>query len=235
MASWRPRPGGVDSRSVATPIEQVSPVRCRAVAWISARLVAEDRRLDRASNRLGEVERRLGARVRNRDHEFVAAISSHELGWIWLETTEQVADLPQDLASGQVAVAVVDELEVVEIEKEQRQVVAALLRLCDRALQREVEVAIVVEAGEVVPFRVLVRQLAVEDVLDRDRDVVGEDLQEIAIGAAVLGRTLAIDELEDAADLDADPDRDRDQGLRLVLRLGVDARVEQIVLAARRR
>ena len=42
---------------------------------------------------------------------------------------QRVRDLPQQRVSGQVAVAVVDRLEVVEIERDQGQVAAAQLRL----------------------------------------------------------------------------------------------------------
>ena len=95
---------------------------------------------------------------------------------------QQVPDLAQHLAAGEVAVGVVDALEVVEVEEEQRQIACRSARQRrDRLLERRVEVAVVVEAGQVVALGDLLRQPAVEHVLDRDRDVVGEDLEQVAV------------------------------------------------------
>jgi hypothetical protein len=96
-----------------------------------------------------------------------------------------VPDLAQHLAAGEVAVGVVDALEVVEVEEEQRQVLALLAAAADLLGKRDVEVAVVEQAGEVVALGDLLGLTGVEHVLDRDRDVAGEDLEQIAVLAAV--------------------------------------------------
>ncbi len=73
------------------------------------------------------------------------------------------------------------------------------------------EVAIVVEAGQIVPFGDFLSLATIEHVLDRDRDVTGEDLQQVEVLLAVMVGIAPVDELKDPADLVLDPNRDRHQ------------------------
>ena len=62
--------------------------------------------------------------------------------------------------------------------------VAGLARVGERLGEADVEPAVVVEAGQVVLLRQLVRALGVERVLQRERGVAGEDLQQRHVALA---------------------------------------------------
>ena len=121
-------------------------------------------------------------------------------------------------------------LEEVEVDEQDREVLALAARVLDRRRQRGVQVAVVVEVGQVVALGQLLRLPAVERVLHRDRDVVGEDLEQVLVLRAVEAGLLPVEQLEHAADLVGDADRHRHHRAGAVLGLGVDAWLEEGVL-----
>ena len=129
----------------------------------------------------------------------------------------QAANLGEQAAADQVAVGVVDLLEVVEVDEQQAELVAAIgCRDRDLFVQQGVEVARVEEAGAVVGDGELVDQLDRARVLDGDGGVVAENAEE---GDGVLAHQveLAVEELDDAESLVSGADRDAGDGLDVQL------------------
>ena len=111
------------------------------------------------------------------------------------------------------------------------QQVAAVARDARELLrQAQVEVALVVEAGQAVALGDLVGAPRVEQVLDRDRGVVGEDLEQAPVLLAEAAGRRAVDELEHAADGRLDADRHAEDRLGLEAVGQVERRVEERVV-----
>ena len=86
------------------------------------RVRAEHLALDPRPDLLGEVDRRLELDPRQREHELVAAVARGDAELLGHQLGEQPADLAQHLAAGEVTVRVVDVLEEVEVDEENREV-----------------------------------------------------------------------------------------------------------------
>ena len=127
------------------------------------------------------------------------------------------------------AVAVVDDFELVEVHEDQHGAAPAPARVREELGEADVEPAVVVEAGQVVALGQLVRALGVERVLEHERGVAGEDLQQGLVALRERGAVGLVDQLEDAADVLPDVDRHADDGVRLVAEVFVDLRVEIVV------
>ena len=181
-------------------------------------------------DRLGDVHALLQAVAGEDQHELVAAVARQRRALVGDGPAQQVADLAQDLAAGEVAVPVVDVLEVVEVEEDDAAVAAVARDPGELLRQAQVQVALVVEAGQAVALGDLVRAPRVEQVLDRDRGVVGEDLEEPPVLLAEPAGPGAVDELEDAADRGLDADRHAEHGLRLEAVGQVERRVEERIV-----
>ena len=114
---------------VATPIEQVRPFRWRGSSWMSPGRGAEGGLDHRAADLLGEVDGALEVAARQQQHELVAAVAGGDAVHLGHEVTAQhEAHLAQHLAAGEMAVGVVDPLEEVEVEEEDREVQAPRAR-----------------------------------------------------------------------------------------------------------
>ena len=111
---------------------------------------------------VGVGERRLG----QDDRELVAADAAGDVGRAH-DVADALGRLGQHGVAGEVADAVVDRLEVVEVEDEQREPPVVALRAGDLARERLVEVAAVVQAGERVEVGELPRLAEAPRVLDR--------------------------------------------------------------------
>src|SRR5204862_8278230 len=85
--------------------------------------------------------------------------------------------LGEDGVAGEVPDLVVDLLEVVEVEDDQRQLAVVAVGAGDLARERLVEEAPVVEAGERVEVRELARLPEPPRIRDRRRRALGEPLQ----------------------------------------------------------
>ena len=122
----------------------------------------------RAQPQPGGARRRLVARLED-DRELVAA-EARERVVVAQELLQARADLAQHLVAGVVAERVVELLEAVEVDQQQRQLAVALGRGRDRGVQRVDEVAAVAEAGEVVGARL---RAAVAQALDHRQPRAG--------------------------------------------------------------
>src|SRR5689334_1243588 len=165
----------------------------------SVRAEEERRAADRGADRFRDLHAFLEAVSRKDEHELVAPIARERRALVGHGAAQQVADLAQHLAAGEVAVAVVHVLEVVEVEEDDRAVAAVAGDPRELLREPQVQVALVVQARQAVPLRDLVRAPRVEQVLDRDRRVVGEDLEQPAILLSEAAGPGAVDELEHAA------------------------------------
>ena len=107
------------------------------------------------------------ARVGQDDREFVAAEPGHDVGFAGA-AADDAGRLDQRLAARQMAVAVVDLLEAVQVEEQQRQRPAAARGALGFAAQHQVQVAGVVEPREVVGHRQRLGLLQRQRVVERD-------------------------------------------------------------------
>ena len=102
---------------------------------------------------------------------------------------------------------VVDPLEVVAVEEQEGEVALLCLREpVDLALELPVEVAVVVERREGVATRDLARAALVEQVLERERERVAEQLHEALVARRERGLALPVQEHERTADVVLDHD-----------------------------
>ena len=129
---------------------------------------AGSRCLDPLPDPLGELERAVAAGLRQRDDELLAAVARRLVDAARL-LREDPADPAQDLVALEVAVGVVDLLEVVDVEHHQRQLVTEALGARRLLRDQLAEAPLVGEPGELVGDRLLGDELVQIDVLDRDR------------------------------------------------------------------
>ncbi len=152
---------------------------------------------DGLTHRLRDPVRLLVPRPGEHHHVLVAAVTGSD-GLPGEDPPQQNTDLVQDAAADQVTVDVVDVLEVVQVEEDQPALAAAFERPLDLRGQAVVQVAIVVEAGEVVELRHLACALGVGRVGDRGGDRLGEDLEQVELAQVVAPRLVVVDQLEGA-------------------------------------
>ena len=115
--------------------------------------------------------------LRQQDHKLVAAVAEREID----QAAGALHDLPdfrQQLGPDQVAVRVVDALEVVEVDEHQRKFVAVALRAVNLRLQNEIHVPRVVQAGAVVGDGQFVNALDVARVFERDGREIRQRLEQ---------------------------------------------------------
>ena len=125
----------------------------------------------------------LGGLLQN-DHELVAAEPRHDVARTQ-RAAQPAADLHQQHVAGVVAQRIVDDLEPVEIDEQQRKLPLVARGGLDRAAQHAVEHLAVGQTGQAVVRRQILDPLvgpglfvgAVE-ILQRKRHVVGEPLQQ---------------------------------------------------------
>ena len=136
------------------PIEIVTS-RLRAPCWMANGSVAMRRR-SRSATMVATAMSVSGITM----HEFLAAVAAGEI-----DVADRLADAQREFAqhvvAGVVAVAVVDRLEVVDVEHQHRDRLAARGRLLDQRRQMRFHVAAVEQAGERVGDRHLDRHLHV--------------------------------------------------------------------------
>ena len=70
------------------------------------------------------------------------------MSWPLMVCFSDIADQPQHLVAGEMAVGIVERLEMVDVEHQQRQRLAARQRSLHRHLDRAVEIFAVAEAGQ---------------------------------------------------------------------------------------
>ena len=121
---------------------------------------------------LGVRERGLG----EDDRELVAADAAGDVGAAD-DRAHALGELREHGVAGQVADPLVDRLEVVDVEDDEREPAVVAVRAGDLARERVVEVAPVVEARERVEVGELARLAEAARVLDRRARVRGELLE----------------------------------------------------------
>ena len=126
-------------------------------------------------------------------------------------------------------VVVVDDFELIEIHEHQHRRLSCLSgrRHCFR--QTDVEPAIVEQTGQVIFARQLVSAFAVERVLQRERRVTGEDLQQRFVAVDEWFAVETIDQLQHATDMLADVDGHADDRVGLVSQALIEFGVEEDV------
>src|SRR5438477_5745157 len=119
----------------------------------------------------------LPRRVRHHDRELIASVSGrYILGPHPFR--DRLSKHPKDLVPGEMAVRVVDLLELVDVEERHRQRRLVALGARDLLLETVVEVAIVVDAGERVGVRGALQTLVQLGDLDLRRDLGADRLHE---------------------------------------------------------
>src|SRR5439155_19074943 len=133
-------------------------------------------RLDRAPDALGDVHRALRVGAAEHERVLVPAVAEDRVH-LAHAAPEHAADLHEHLAAGEVAEAVVHGLEMIDVEEEDAEAVCLLRALlADRELARQddVEVARVVEPGELVDERLVLAVRRTEAALEREADMLCE-------------------------------------------------------------
>ena len=118
----------------------------------------------------------LGA-VRHQHQQFLAAIAAGDIHAAQLGH-QQRAHLAQHRIAGGMAVAVVDQLEMVEVDQQDGDRRAAPLRMGDQAGQSLLQEAAVVEAGQIVAQRHHAQPLAQRQIRQRQRDAIGQRMRQ---------------------------------------------------------
>ena len=165
----------------STHLQRRDPDRGRRGQWWCER--SADGVFEVAGDRLG----RLSPRLRQEDAELVAADPRREVGPTQA-LLDRDRDLSQRLVTALVAEAVVDRLEVVQVEQQQRQGRVVAARCGDLSFELAAKVAPVREPGEIVGRREQLERAAGSRVVEckcGDSGKVGDELDLLgAEGAA---------------------------------------------------
>src|SRR3954469_16986569 len=174
-------------------------------------------RPDPLADALGEMLRTFLAGLRQHDDELLAAVAGHLVDLANL-FPDPVRDLDEHCVAHQVPMRVVDLLEAVEVQHQQRQRPAEARSTVDLACQRLLEEAVVAEPGQPVGDGEPLRLLVQEDVVDRHGRLPGEALNGLEVRVVERLPVDAVVEVQDTEDAGTGPQRDADQllGLRLV-------------------
>ena len=145
---------------------------------VRAAMHPDRRRADAMVNALGQLQRVRDFRAGQQDREFVATearagIAGADLG---LGTPRHFLER---LVAGQVAEAIVDLLEVVDVDHEARQRLARALRSRELLAQAVVEIAAVVPAGEEIGDAAAHQARAIHRVFQADGDDDAQVREEI--------------------------------------------------------
>ena len=159
--------------------------------------------------------------VWEQDRELVTADPERAVGQPGL-LPQQPPDLGQHRVADAVTLAVVDELELVEIEQHERQVVPVALRLVEEGLELLLEGTVVAEPGEAVDERVLaglpVRLVELGargfELCGGQQDLAGHPADEDHQQRTEHDQGGDLDRLDPARAAGQDPDQRRAQGHR---------------------
>ena len=175
----------------------------------------------------GEPERVPGVAGRHDHRELLAAEAADDVARAD-ERVRELGDRDEDLVADRVPADVVDALELVDVEHQERHRVAGTARAHQLRAETLVEVAVVVEAGERVGLRLVLEPGTDLRVVERERGRVAEPLRELELVLVERrGLTEPVD-VERALQRSAGDERDRDERLGLGRRAGDEghARVE---------
>ena len=132
--------------------------------------VREPVRRDRLADLLGDDEGAGGVGLGQHDRELLAAVAGDDVD-LAHDRRQHPAELGERRVAGDVTVRVVEALEVVGVDHEQRQVLAVALRARDLVVEPLLQVAVVAQAGELVGDREALGELVEPRVLDRDDEL----------------------------------------------------------------
>ena len=147
--------------------------------------VEDERRLERAAQALGDLPRLVGAReILEQDGELVAA--EPRGGVLGAQAGRQsLGGRAQQLVADRVAEAVVDRLEVVEIDEDHRELTVVAPAARERQGQAILEQRPVGETGEVVVERLMAELLlerdALGDVAEVEQDPVDQGIADVVV------------------------------------------------------
>ena len=158
-----------------------SPWSCRKT-WL----------LDGLADALRDHQGARGRRLRQHHHELVAAVAGQDVG-LAHRLHQDAAHLGQGARARQVAVRVVDALEAVQVQEDDRERDAVALAALDLAADVDVQVARVEELGEVVGDGELLRALEEDGVLDGDGAGLHQGEQHLQVGLGELAPQLVDD------------------------------------------
>ncbi len=122
------------------------------------RVGTEARLLDALPNTLRHAQRALGVGLRQNDHKFFAAITGEGVD-VPHVSLQKGSDLSEYLVAYMVSTLIVQELETVDVDHEQRQRRAFAFSALDFQIQLLLEVASGAKAGEIVRKRKLKQSL----------------------------------------------------------------------------
>ena len=169
----------------------------------------------------GDVQRIFLRGLRKQDHKFVAAVAEREIDQAAVRL-QRVADFGEQARTDQVAVGVVDLLEVIEVDEHERKFVVVALRTVDFGFENEAHVARVVERRAIVGDGQFVDALDVARIFERDGSEIGQRFEQFQVARIEAVGADAIDQLDDAEAGVAKFDRHGDDRLRFHLGLFVD-------------
>jgi hypothetical protein len=109
-----------------------------------------------------------------------------------------LTDFGEQLGADQVAVRVVDGLEMIEVDEHERKFVAVALRAVDLRLQNEIQVPRVVQAGAIVGDGELVDALHVARVFQGDGGEIRQGFEQRQVALLKSLPAHAVDQLDDA-------------------------------------
>jgi hypothetical protein len=130
------------------------------------------------------------------------------------------------------AVRIVDLLEMIQVDEDQRKLVVISLRTVDFRLEDEAHVPGVVEAGAIVGDGQFMNSFYVPGILKGDGRKVGKSFEQLEVAIVKTFRAEAIDEFDDAEAGVAEFDRNGDDGLRFCFCLFVDLAEEARVFGS---
>ena len=142
------------------------------------RAVEHERLAERRDHTVGDIGDHLGPRDLLDDHgELVAAEAGDGVDGAQ-HAAQPVGDGDEQPVAGGVAEAVVDRLEVVQIDEQHRGAGVALLQPLQRTVQPDGEQCPVAQAGEGVVEGELLQLRLEPAVVERDPDLAGEGLEQ---------------------------------------------------------
>ena len=132
---------------------------------------------------------------RKQNHKFIAAIAKCEIDEPAI-ISQHLTNLGQKLRSGQMPMGVVYSLEMIQIEKHQREFVSITLRAIDFGLQNKVQMPRIVKIRAVVRYGQFMNTLHMPRILQRDGSEVRQCLQERQIAITEAIHIHAVDQLD---------------------------------------
>src|SRR5579862_711059 len=167
--------------------------------------------------------------LRKEQNELVATIAEGKINQAAVPL-ELVANFGEQAGADQVALGIIDLLEMIKVNEDEREFVVVALGTVDLGFENEAHVAGVIERGAVVGDGEFVNAFYVACVLESDGGEVRESFQELEVARIEAFGADAVNEFNDAEAGIAESDRDGDDGAGFGLGLFVHLAEEAGVL-----